>query len=186
MVAVCAAPAVTRSSTRRKGLDMTAVIVSALVVCLVVVVVLIVVVRRLQASVETLSRQVQQNPSPGPASPASTGRRPASGAEPLQRASPAGESTSGSRDGAESPEAVVSITDVSSQPRDDFNVSRVASVTLARPLLKAAALSYGLRRALDTDSRLRIAHAMRKELKQQQKLRRRRAAHRAPSQEWKS
>ena len=161
---------------------MTAVIVSALVVCLVVVAVLIVVVRRLQASVETLSRQVQVNASTGPATPPSTVRRPASGAQPLCPAS----APSDSRGGDESPDAVVSITDVSSQPRDDFNVSRVASVTLARPLLKAAALSYGLRRALDTDSRLRIAHAMRKELKQQQKLRRRRAAHRAPSQEWKS
>lgn len=166
---------------------MTAVIVSALVVCLVLVAVLVVVVRRLQASVETLSRQVQGNASTAPAASTSSGRRSASGATPLRPASSApSESLGGARPGDESAQAVVSITDVSTQPRDDFNVSRVASVTLARPLLKAAALSYGLRRALDTDSRLRIAHAMRKELKQQQKLRRRRAAHRAPSQEWKS
>lgn len=166
---------------------MTAVIVSALVVCLVLVVVLVVVVRRLQASVETLSRQVQANASTAPAASMASGRRPASGATPLRPASAPSESLGGAaRAGDESAEAVVSITDVSTQPRDHFNVTRVASVTLARPLLKAAALSYGLRRALDTDSRLRIAHAMRKELKQQQKLRRRRAAHRAPSQEWKS
>ncbi|MGH3446399.1 MAG: hypothetical protein ACRDQA_12860 [Nocardioidaceae bacterium] len=51
---------------------------------------------------------------------------------------------------------------------------RVASVTLAGPLVKAAAFSHGVRRALDDERRMRLAHTFRKELRRQRKVRRRR------------
>jgi hypothetical protein len=54
-------------------------------------------------------------------------------------------------------------------------VSRVVSVTFAGPLIKAAALSHGLQHALREESRMRIGYAVRRELKRQRKLRRRRA-----------
>jgi hypothetical protein len=57
----------------------------------------------------------------------------------------------------------------------DLSVSRVASVTLARPLIKVAAFSYGVRRALGDENRFRIRYAMRQEFKRQRKMRRRRA-----------
>jgi hypothetical protein len=58
----------------------------------------------------------------------------------------------------------------------DLRVSRVASVTLAGPLIKVAAFSHGVRRALAEETRMRVAHAFRKELRRQRKLRRRRTA----------
>jgi hypothetical protein len=48
-------------------------------------------------------------------------------------------------------------------------------VTFAGPLIKAAALSHGLQHALREESRMRIGYAVRRELKRQRKLRRRRA-----------
>jgi len=66
----------------------------------------------------------------------------------------------------------------------DLTTRRVASVTLARPLIKIAAFSFGVRRALDDESRMRVRLAMRRELKRQRKMRRRRRAGRAPSQGW--
>ena len=66
----------------------------------------------------------------------------------------------------------------------DLTTRRVASVTLARPLIKIAALSFGVRRALDDESRMRVRLTMRRELKRQRKMRRRRRAGRAPSQGW--
>jgi hypothetical protein len=66
----------------------------------------------------------------------------------------------------------------------DPGVSRVATVTLARPLVKVAAFSYGLRRALDDERRFRVRSAMRVELKRQRKMRRRRRAGWAPSNRW--
>ncbi len=57
----------------------------------------------------------------------------------------------------------------------DLSVSRVASVTLAGPLIKVAAFSHGVRRALSEETRMRVAYAFRKELRRQRKLRRKRA-----------
>jgi hypothetical protein len=61
-------------------------------------------------------------------------------------------------------------------------VTRVVSVTLAGPLIKVAALSHGVRHALREESRMRIGYAVRRELKRQRKLRRRRPAAGAPAQ----
>lgn len=57
----------------------------------------------------------------------------------------------------------------------DPSGTRVASVTLASPLIKVAAFSHGVRRALTDDSRMRVAHAFRKELRRQHRIRRKRA-----------
>jgi hypothetical protein len=86
------------------------------------------------------------------------------------------------------PDPVAIITEMARTESDDadLSVSRVASVTLAGPLIKVAALSHGLRRALDEESRMRIGYAVRKELKRQRKMRRRRRSGRAPSKGWTS
>jgi hypothetical protein len=65
----------------------------------------------------------------------------------------------------------------------DITARRVASVTLARPIIKVASLSYGLRRALDDENRFKVRYAMRQEFRRQRKMRRRRRASRAPSME---
>lgn len=66
----------------------------------------------------------------------------------------------------------------------DVRASRVASVTLAAPLMKVATLSYGLRYALHEERRMRVSYAMRKELRRQRKMRRRRRAQRSRSEGW--
>jgi len=87
-----------------------------------------------------------------------------------------------------SPEAehVAVITRMSDPVDVDLTTRRVASVTLARPLIKVASLSYGLRRALDDEHRFRVRWTMRQELKRQRKMRRRRNRAQAPSQGWRS
>lgn len=73
------------------------------------------------------------------------------------------------------PEDVPVITQMAQQVDDvDPTTRRVASVTLARPLIKVAALGYGVRRALDDEHRLRVRLTMKRELKRQRKMRRRR------------
>jgi hypothetical protein len=62
--------------------------------------------------------------------------------------------------------------------------SRVASVTLGEPLIKLAALSHGVRRALDDEHRLRLRLVMRRELRRQRKLRRRRAGGTTGAEGW--
>ena len=61
------------------------------------------------------------------------------------------------------------------QPTDGLEPStaRIASVTLGPPLVKIAAFSYGVRRALREEQRMRVSYAVRKELRRQRKLRRR-------------
>ncbi len=54
------------------------------------------------------------------------------------------------------------------------SAARIASVTLGPPLIKIAAFSYGVRRALSEEQRMRVSYAVRKELRRQHKLRRRR------------
>ncbi len=65
----------------------------------------------------------------------------------------------------------------------DLSVSRVASVTLSGPLIKVAAFSHGVRRALAEESRMRVAYAFRKELRRQRRLRRKRATAGPPGKE---
>lgn len=66
----------------------------------------------------------------------------------------------------------------------DLRTTRIASITLGRPLIKAAALSHGVRRALSDEHRFRIRYEMRRELRRQRKLRRRRRSGQAPSMGW--
>ena len=58
---------------------------------------------------------------------------------------------------------------------EDLSGRTVLSVTLAEPLVKAAAFGYGLRRAASAESRNRIAFAMRREVRRARKERRRAA-----------
>lgn len=76
------------------------------------------------------------------------------------------------------------ITELAEPPADvpNLTTARIASVTLGRPLIKVAALAYGVRAALDSEHRLRMTLAFRSELRRQRKLRRRaRQAAPAPS-----
>jgi hypothetical protein len=66
----------------------------------------------------------------------------------------------------------------------DLPITRIASITLARPLIKVVALAYGLRRALDDEHRFRVRYAMRQEFRRQRKMRRRRRSGWAPSYRW--
>lgn len=178
---------------------MVAVIVAALCACAVAVVVLSYVVWQLRSRVDALVREAAARRG-GDISATYVGHP--SGAPPVVdlpvvdipvgaapvRTVPVvdgrqGTSAAGAMRGDPSP--VTTITALSDASAADVGVpvSRVASVTLATPLIKVAALSHGVRRALDDDSRMRIAHAMRRELKSQRKMRRRRRSRRAPSQE---
>ncbi len=65
-------------------------------------------------------------------------------------------------------------------PRDlDLSVARVASVTLAEPLVKVSAFAHGVRHALDEEQRMRVSATFRRELRRQHKVRRRQRASRA-------
>lgn len=57
----------------------------------------------------------------------------------------------------------------------------VLSVTVGEPLVKLAALGYGLRRVLSAESRNRIAFEMRREVKRSRKARRRAARRTGPA-----
>ncbi len=72
----------------------------------------------------------------------------------------------------ESVTVITRLDDKEVEPAD-LTTSRVASVTLGRPLVKVAAFSYGLHRAFDEENRLRARLAFRSELRRQRKLRRR-------------
>jgi len=72
-------------------------------------------------------------------------------------------------------ERVPVITDFRAGRPEDPPVptlARVVSVVVAGPMVKVAAFSHGVRRALDDETRVRVAYAFRKELKQQRKLQR--------------
>ena len=156
--------------------------------CALVIVVLAYLVGRLQGDVRRLNDQVHRLSEGDEASP-----RDEPGAVgvvsvelPRQRpvrpelvevvpTNPTGSSTEG--------EPHVAVITAMSDDGDELEVTRarVASVTLARPLIKVAAISFGLRRALRDEQRFRIRYAMRQELRRQTKMRRRRRAGRAPS-----
>ncbi|MGI8702837.1 MAG: hypothetical protein ACR2JU_16835 [Nocardioidaceae bacterium] len=72
-------------------------------------------------------------------------------------------------------DAVAVITGVRADRQPDLpepSLGRVVSATMAEPMIRVAALSHGLRRALDEESRMRIAFAFRKELRRQRRLQR--------------
>ena len=83
---------------------------------------------------------------------------------------------------------VAVITDISDRlgvaGDDELTRARIASVTLGGPLIKVAAFSHGVRHALDEEQRMRISYAVRKELRRQRKMRRRRRTRQSPSKEW--
>jgi hypothetical protein len=79
---------------------------------------------------------------------------------------------------------VTVITDISDWAADEPSTARIASVTLGGPLIKVAAFGHGVRRALDEEQRMRISYAVRKELRRQRKMRRRRRADQARSRGW--
>ncbi len=68
---------------------------------------------------------------------------------------------------------ITQLADETLTDADDLTTARVASVTLGPPLIKAAAFTYGVRRALGDEQRMRVSYAVRKELRRQRKLRRR-------------
>jgi len=150
-------------------------------VCAVVIVLLGYVVWRLSRRLREISDQIARlEDQPKVAPTTSVAARPDS---------PGGAPLPGHRvDGRPTSEPVSVITGMSrtddTTVDGDVSASRVASVTLAGPLIKVAAFSHGVRRALDDEHRMRVAYAVRKELKQQRKMRRRRNAHKAPSQGW--
>ena len=109
-----------------------------------------------------------------------------------QQAAPATRDMHNSRDthntregGADDTHPVPLITGIGEPSgEDELTTARIASVTLGGPLIKVAAFSHGVRRALDEEQRMRISYAVRKELRRQRKLRRRRRADQAPSKGW--
>jgi hypothetical protein len=76
------------------------------------------------------------------------------------------------------------VSDPASGVEDDLSTARLASVTLGGPLIKVAAFGHGVRHALDEEQRMRISYAVRKELRRQRKMRRRRRVDQAPSRGW--
>ena len=153
-----------------------------------VVVLLIVVAARLRGQLTQLSQQVgdlRSGPAPSPPTPPSlpvTPVAPVPIAEKSRAQPPAEQPVSHQSD--ERDEDVRVITRLDGDPVPDLTTARIASVTLGGPLIKVAALSHGVRRALSEEHRMRIAYVVRKEMRRQRKMRRRGRAERAPSQRW--
>jgi len=153
-----------------------------------VVVLLIVVAARLRGQLTQLSQQVgdlRSGPAPSPPTPPSlpvTPVAPVPIAEKSAAQPPAEQPVSHQSD--ERDEDVSVITRLDGDPDPDLTTARIASVTLGGPLIKVAALSHGVRRALREEHRMRIAYVVRKEMRRQRKMRRRGRAERAPSQRW--
>jgi hypothetical protein len=158
---------------------MMALVAAALVVCAVAVGALGYAVLTLSRQVHGLAeRLVEQAPSAALGSPAGRAATRSVNEPPVaatETPPPAGALPSESVEPAEDERVDVTvITDLDDTADEvDLTASRVASVTLAGPLIKVAAFSHGVRQALDEESRMRIGYAVRKELKRQRKLRRR-------------
>ena len=160
-------------------LDMTAVVATALGVVAVALVVLGYAVWRLRSQVDMLSQQLL-SPSPMPTISRVDRHGSSPAADRVER--PSGRPTEVPPDQVEPVVSITDISDISDDRTDEPAVSRVVSVTLAGPLIKVAALSHGVRRALDEESRMRIGYAVRRELKRQRKLRRRQSMRRTAGQ----
>jgi hypothetical protein len=150
---------------------MTVEVVAAVLGCLLLVA-LAYLVGRLHGEVRNLKSDLESN---------NTAHRAVAVDEPLSAGAPTAVAAALPTQRTESIEIPVITAMVGRSDNVDLNVSRVASVTLARPLIKVAAFSYGLRRAFDDERRFRIRYAMRLELTRQRKMRRRRRAGWAPS-----
>src|SRR5262245_22313012 len=94
----------------------------------------------------------------------------------------------GAGDDAGHTDHVAIITEISDRlgvaGDDELTRAKIASVTLGGPLIKVAAFSHGVRHALDEEQRMRISYAVRKELRRQRKMRRRRRTRQSLSKEW--
>lgn len=154
------------------------------VVVLVLLVGLVLVVRQLQGQVRDLTTQVtalsaltapSSSPAPADKHPLRTGPDP--------KPTPASTSTPTPTTRSE---PVPVITRIADRSYDDLDLTaaRVASVTLARPLITVAAWSHGLRRALGDEQRSRVRYTVHRELRRQRKLRRRRRAAQGPAKGW--
>lgn len=152
---------------------MTGLIVAAFGVCAVALVALGYAVVSLRTEIDTMSRRFDAL--------SGTGRGGADlSAGALKTAEPTTLERVSVAETADEPPVL--ITDMADERSDtDPTVSRVVSVTLAGPLIKVAAFSHGVQRALREESRMRIAYAFRRELKQQRRLRRRQSVRRAAS-----
>ena len=76
----------------------------------------------------------------------------------------------------EAPPVGYVITDAGS-PAEPVSTAAALSVTLGDPMIRLAALAYGVRRALSAESRNRIAFEVRREVKRARKQRRRDVRH---------
>ncbi len=156
-----------------------------------VIVLLTVVVVRLSRQLAELSRRVEDlRSAPEPArptapSPTSSSSVPAVDPQPVAekpaREPPPGLTASHQVDERDEDVRVITHLDGAETERD-LTTARIASVTLGGPLIKVAALSHGVRRALREEHRMRVAYVVRKEMRRQRKIRRRRGAERAPSE----
>jgi hypothetical protein len=154
--------------------------------CAVAVVVLAYIVARLSAQVRRLSVELTAHTTASATQAASI--TPAPPASSAARVDTAARAPAGPRAAASDTidEDVPIITALPDGDDLDITARRVASVTFARPLIKVASLSYGLRRALDDEHRFKVRYAMRQEFRRQRKMRRRRRAGRAPSMGWRA
>jgi outer membrane murein-binding lipoprotein Lpp len=134
---------------------MAQVSLAAVVVLAVMLLIGCVVVARLQSEVRRLAERVASMELPGSRQEAA--RPPAGAARPPEA--------------VRSPVVITQLDD--SQDPSQLTTAGVASVVLAKPLIKTAAFAYGVRRALDEEHRIRVAMAFRQELRRQRKLRRR-------------
>lgn len=138
----------------------TVALAAGLAVCLIAVVALCVLLVSLRSQVRRLTSRLEERDAQPPAAPEP-------GAEPVSAAGAA-------------EVAVPVITALATDRREVESAPsgwRVASVTLAEPLIKVVSFSYGLRRALDEERRLSYRLAVRKELRRQRKARRQRRLH---------
>lgn len=150
-----------------------------------VVVLLMVVVARLSSQLTRLSQQVddlRSGPAPAPPSLPVPSVDPVPTADMPTAEPPADQPVSRQRDEHDADVSV--ITHLDDDPDRDLTTARLASVTLGGPLIKVAALSHGVRRALREEHRMRILYVVRKEMRRQRKIRRRGRAERAPSEGW--
>jgi len=163
------------------GLETSAVVISA--IALVVALVLTVMWRRsrrdlreLRTAVEGLTRQAETRSEPvvypRPMGPADAGAGPIDAVEPhVTVPLPAATSRADAIVTADGRTIVVPTT------------AQVMDATMGRPLVRASALAYGLRRALRTENRDRIRSLIRREYQRRRKMRQRaarRAARMAP------
>lgn len=146
---------------------MAQVYAAAGVAAVLLLVVLGIAVRRLRRDVSRLSTELAAVTPPSGQQPSEPAQAPVQVARPLVN-----DPSSAKNRVGESVTVITRLDDTEVEPAD-LTTSRVASVALGRPLIKAAACAYALRRAFDEENRLRARLAFRSELRRQRKLRRR-------------